>query len=115
SHMNKEESILFPYIQKMVKSKNEGSVPDPPPFGQVANPVRMMISEHENEGRRFGRIAEISGNFTPPADACTSYRTTFKQLEDFERDLHRHIHLENNILFPDALGLEKDLNGLKNK
>lgn len=115
SHMNKEESILFPCIQKMVKSKKEGSAYDPRSFGPVTNPVKMMIAEHENEGKRFEKIAELSGNYTPPADACTSFRTSYRQLEEFERDLHRHVHLENNILFPEALRLEEELNGLKNK
>lgn len=110
AHMQKEEVMLFPFIREMVESKKQGSRPGPAAFGTVANPVRVMISEHENEGRRFERISEISGNYSPPADACTTYRTAFKQLEDFERDLHRHVHLENNILFPEALRLEKELN-----
>jgi regulator of cell morphogenesis and NO signaling len=69
----------------------------------------MMISEHETEGRRFDKIAEISKNYNIPEDSCTTYKATLNQLKDFEGDLHRHIHLENNILFPKAIKLENEL------
>ena len=66
-----------------------------------------MMEEHEAEGDRFVKIAELTNNYTPPADACSTYRVTFAMLSDFEQDLHKHIHLENNILFPSAVALEK--------
>ena len=108
-HMQKEELMLFPYIKKMVHAKTGNSALGKSPFGSVSNPIAMMISEHENEGIRFEKIAGLTNRYTPPADACTTYRVTISQLEDFERDLHRHIHLENNILFPKAAELEAEL------
>ena len=66
----------------------------------------MMMQEHEDEGDRFVKISELSNNYTPPADACNTYRITYAMLDEFEKDLHRHIHLENNILFPRAIELE---------
>lgn len=110
-HMQKEEIMLFPYIQQMEASARGGSPLGKPHFGSVANPVRMMISEHETEGRRFDTIAEISGNYSLPGDACNTYRATLSGLKDFETDLHRHIHLENNILFPKAVEMESGLIG----
>lgn len=109
-HMHKEERVLFPYIRELSAARREGvkSMP-PPPFGTAANPVAMMKEEHEHEGDRFRRIAEITDNYQAPADGCTTYRVAFQLLRDFEQDLHLHIHLENNILFPAALELEKEM------
>lgn len=109
-HMKKEELVLFPRIRKMVKTQQEGVKLDPPPFGTVENPIRMMMHEHDAEGERFRRIAELSDQYTPPADACNTYRVTFALLREFEEDLHLHVHLENNILFPKAVALEDKLN-----
>lgn len=111
AHMKKEEIILFPTIRKMVKAKQTGSKLEKPRFGTVQNPIQMMMMEHETEGERFRKIEELSNNYTPPADACSTYQVTFALLQEFENDLHRHIHLENNILFPKAAELEKELNG----
>jgi regulator of cell morphogenesis and NO signaling len=108
-HMQKEEIILFPYIQKITGAENGGSQISRPAFGSVVNPIKMMISEHETEGARFDKIAEISKNYKIPDDACTTYKATLNRLKDFEGDLHRHIHLENNILFPKAIVLENEL------
>ncbi|WP_236612890.1 hemerythrin domain-containing protein [Cesiribacter andamanensis] len=80
-----------------------------PPFGTVRNPIRMMEQEHESAGEGLEKIREITDNYTLPADACTTYRLAFQALQDFEADLHQHIHLENNILFPKALMLEEEL------
>lgn len=107
SHMKKEELILFPFIKKMVKATLENSSVQVPPFGTVENPIAMMMQEHDNEGERFRKIAELTNNYTPPADACNTYRVTFAMLNEFEQDLHLHIHLENNILFPKAVKLEQ--------
>ena len=109
-HMKKEELILFPFIKKMVKAKQENSILDKPNFGTVENPIQMMMDEHTTEGDRFRKIEEISNNYTAPDDACNTYRVTFALLKEFEQDLHLHIHLENNILFPRAIELEKILN-----
>ncbi|RIV67640.1 iron-sulfur cluster repair di-iron protein [Flagellimonas aequoris] len=110
-HMKKEELVLFPCIRKMVHAAPDGTISDPPHFGTVRNPIQMMMEEHDNEGERFRKIATLSSDYTPPADACNTYRVTYSLLREFEEDLHRHIHLENNILFPKAEILEKKLFG----
>lgn len=106
-HMKKEELILFPFVKKMMGATKSHASIEPPHFGTVNNPITMMMTEHDNEGERFRKIAELTNNYTPPADACNTYRVTFAMLEEFEQDLHKHIHLENNILFPKAKALEK--------
>tara|TARA_R110002050_G_scaffold57866_6_gene130204 strand:- start:7643 stop:8374 length:732 start_codon:yes stop_codon:yes gene_type:complete len=107
AHMKKEELVLFPFVKKMVNAKSENSTIQSPQFGTVENPIAMMKEEHDNEGERFRKIAELSNNYTPPADACNTYQVTFAMLDEFEKDLHLHIHLENNILFPRAIKLEQ--------
>ncbi|MCK0162141.1 iron-sulfur cluster repair di-iron protein [Allomuricauda sp. F6463D] len=107
-HMKKEELVLFPWIRKMVSTPENKNL-EPPHFGAVKNPIQMMMQEHDNEGERFRKIAELSSDYTPPADACNTYKVTFSLLQEFEEDLHRHIHLENNILFPKAEILENRL------
>ncbi|GAA4296096.1 iron-sulfur cluster repair di-iron protein [Aestuariibaculum suncheonense] len=105
-HMKKEELVLFPFVKKLVNAELKQTAVEAPGFGTVRNPIAMMMQEHDNEGVRFRKIAEITGNYTPPADACNTYRVTFAMLQEFEEDLHLHIHLENNILFPAAEKLE---------
>src|SRR5690554_7144731 len=108
SHMKKEELILFPYIRKMLKKSKDGSpLLDAIHFRTVKNPIKMMMQEHENEGERFEKIATLTQNYDPPADACNTYRVTYALLDEFESDLHKHIHLENNILFPKAIEFEE--------
>ena len=107
SHLKKEELILFPFIKKMVAAKLENGAVQSPQFGTVENPIAMMMEEHDNEGQRFRDIAELTNNYTPPADACNAYKVTYAMLDEFEKDLHLHIHLENNILFPEAIKLEQ--------
>lgn len=106
-HMKKEELLLFPWIRKMVKAEHLNGTLDRPHFGSVKNPIAAMMQEHENEGDRFRLIQELSNDYNPPKDACSTYRVTFSLLKEFEEDLHRHIHLENNILFPKAELLEQ--------
>jgi len=110
-HMVKEENILFPAIKKLAAARKSGSAIAPFFFGQLENPIGMMEQEHTIEGERFFRIANLTSNFTPPTDACTTYRVAFQKLEEFQNDLFTHIHLENNILFPKALETEKKLIG----
>lgn len=107
SHMKKEELILFPFIKQLAKAKLNCGALKPPHFGTVENPIAMMKDDHDNEGERFRKIAELSDNYNPPEDACNTYKVTFAMLDEFEKDLHLHIHLENNILFPEAIKLEK--------
>ena len=108
-HMKKEELMLFPFIKKMAAAKMNNQPFPAPPFGTVQNPVRMMMHEHDEEGERFRKIAELNNNYAPPADAYNTYATTLALLKEFEDDLHLHIHLENNILFPKSLELEDEL------
>lgn len=105
-HMQKEELMLFPYIKNLVLSYQNHTALPASPFGSVSNPIQMMISEHQNEGERFEKIDKLSSHYLIPDDACTTYFATMKHLKNFEKDLHRHIHLENNILFPKAVELE---------
>lgn len=106
-HLKKEELVLFPFIRKMVDATITGRELDTPHFGSVQNPVAMMMHEHDGEGERFRKIAALTNNYTPPADACNTYKVTYAMLREFEEDLHKHIHLENNILFPSAIVLEQ--------
>jgi len=107
-HLEKEEKILFPYIEKLEETKSNPAAYVQPGFGSVQNPISMMIHEHETEGGRFAKIAELTDNYTAPEDACNTYRVAFDMLRDFEQDLHKHIHLENNILFPKSIRLEEN-------
>lgn len=108
-HLGKEEEVLFPYIKQLVQAKKEGTVKNTPPFHTVKNPVQMMEVEHENAGAIFKKIAVLTNNYTPPAEACNTFRALYAKLEEFEQDLHQHIHLENNILHPKAIALENEL------
>lgn len=108
AHLKKEELVLFPFIKQMVKAKQTGEALRVPHFGSVENPVAMMKHEHIVEGERFRKMAEITDEFTPPAGACNTYRVAYAMLAEFEDNLHRHIHIENNILFPKAISLEKE-------
>lgn len=105
-HMMKEEQMLFPYIIALEESAKQKSAPPRAPFGTVQNPVRMMVQEHDDAGHLLKEIRSLTGNFTAPQDACTSFKALYQGLEAFEADLHQHIHLENNILFPRAVTLE---------
>lgn len=107
-HMKKEERTLFPFIRKMVQAQQAGTDIQAA-FGTVQNPISMMMAEHDNEGERFRKIASLSNHYTPPDDACNTYKVTLAMLKEFEEDLHMHIHLENNILFPKSIILESGI------
>lgn len=109
AHLKKEELILFPFINKLEKAVQSETVLEIPAFDTVNNPIAMMKEEHEHEGDRFRKIMTLTHHYTPPADACNTYRVTYSMLQDFEQDLHEHIHIENNILFPRAKKLEEKL------
>jgi regulator of cell morphogenesis and NO signaling len=108
-HLQKEEIVLFPFIRQLdpdyPSQKNAGL----PCFGSVQNPIRMMMMEHDTAGEILQTMREISKDYALPEDACPSYTALFKRLEAFEQDLHQHIHLENNLLFPKAIEIEKML------
>ena len=108
-HMKKEELVVFPFVRKMVQAQLNGSNPAEGMQQSLDQPIQMMLNEHEDEGERFRKIEELSSNYTPPEEACNTYRVTFALLKEFQDDLHKHIHLENNILFPAALRLEQKL------
>lgn len=110
SHMDKEEEVLFPYIKKLTVAEKSGKAIEKPHFGTVANPVRMMEDEHEEAGALMAQLETLSNGYTPPQDACATFRVYFQNLQAFQDDLHKHVHLENNILFPKALELEGRLN-----
>ncbi len=106
-HMMKEEQILFPYIKRLAGLQGQNEPVHRPPFGTVRNPITMMELEHERAGEILSEIRRVSHDFTPPEHACTTYRVAYFKLQEFEADLHKHIHLENNILFPCAIALEQ--------
>jgi regulator of cell morphogenesis and NO signaling len=108
-HMGKEENVLFPYINELVNASRKNIKPALAGFGTVNNPIRMMENEHEAVGELFMEIEKLSNQFTPPADACNTFKALYATLKEFEDDLFLHIHLENNILFPKAALLEKSL------
>ncbi|EAR01828.1 iron-sulfur cluster repair di-iron protein [Maribacter sp. HTCC2170] len=109
AHLKDEETILFPYVKQMVKAEKEETRIGLADFGSVSNPIKTMFEEHEGAGDAFKKIAQLTNNYTPPQDACNTFRALYAKLEEFEQDLHQHIHLENNILFPKAIQLEKSL------
>jgi len=108
-HIMKEEEILFPYIKYLVKVKNNGSKPERPYFSTIKNPINMMESEHTSAGDSLFKIRKLSDNYFLPSDACTTYSTYYKELKEFEEDLHKHVYLENYILFPKAIKLEEKI------
>ena len=107
--MVKEEKVLFPYIKDLVAAKSNGQPLQAAHFGSVQSPINMMEMEHELVAKNLEEIRQLSQNYSLPEDACASYSLLFRMLDEFENDLHLHIHLENNILFPRALEIEKQL------
>lgn len=111
THMGKEENILFPYIDAMAAAQRAGTGAPGGPFGTVVNPVRVMEDDHTLVGELMDQVRILSGDFTPPPDGCRTYTICFDELATFAADLHRHIHLENHVLFPRAIELERRLWG----
>jgi len=109
AHMVKEENILFPYVEELAAAKRTGARLPGSPFGTVQNPIRVMEDDHQVVGDLVAQIGQLTGGYQPPADGCTTYQLCFSELKRFEADLHRHVHLENNILFPGAVELEQTL------
>ena len=109
THLKKEEHILFPYIKELVTAEKDNTPPLQSHFGTIKNPIQMMEHEHKNAGDIFKKIAKLSNNYTPPKGACNTFKALYSKLDEFEQDLHQHIHLENNILHPKALKLEQKM------
>jgi regulator of cell morphogenesis and NO signaling len=105
-HLTKEETILFPYIVKLERARTSGAAMPSSCFGTVAHPIQMMTQEHDAAGALLAEMRRLSQNFTTPEDACPTYHAFYDGLKEFEQDLHQHIHLENNILFPRAIEAE---------
>lgn len=105
-HMQKEEQILFPYIDALERAANAHEAVEPPFFYTVRNPIQAMMREHDSAGESGKQIRELTGRYTAPQDACATFRLLYEELRQFEADLHQHVHLENNILFPRAVKLE---------
>jgi len=105
-HLAKEEGVLFPYIVRMERACTEGSALPDACFDTVASPIAMMTQEHDAAGVLLAEMRRLSQNFTTPEDACPTYHAFYDGLREFEKDLHQHIHLENNILFPRAIEME---------
>lgn len=108
-HMLKEEQVLFPYIEKLEEATRHHGPVDRPFFITVQNPVRMMMFEHDAAGEILAEMRQLTNGYTVPPEGCISYKTLYEALRDFEYDLHQHIHLENNLLFPRAIKLESAL------
>ena len=106
-HMVKEEKVLFPYVKHIVSTKDK-EYEKFDSLDTVKEPIDIAITEHELVGGNMDKIRKISNNYELPEDACASYSFLFKTLDEFENDLHIHVHLENNILFPKALAMEKN-------
>jgi len=109
AHMTKEERVLFPFLEQMEAAACSGGTAPVGCFPSVKFPISRMLAEHDDAGALTAKIRELSGGYQPPDGACPSYRGLYHGLEEFERDLHQHVHLENNILFPRALEMERSL------
>jgi regulator of cell morphogenesis and NO signaling len=110
-HLAKEEAVLFPYIVQSERASAKGAARPATCFDTVARPIAMMTQEHDAAGALMATMRRLSSDFTAPEDACPTYRAFYDGLKEFEQDLHQHIHLENNILFPRALQLESSADG----
>lgn len=106
-HLNKEEMVLFPYVTKLERNLQDCGPRPLGCFGAVRNPIRVMIDEHDAAGDALAQMRVLSGGFAPPEGACPTYRGFYQALEEFEKDLHQHVHLENNILFPRAIEMDE--------
>jgi regulator of cell morphogenesis and NO signaling len=109
THMDKEENLLFPYVVELAEAKTRGGTLPPGPFATALHPIRVMEADHTLVGDLLGQLRRLTGGFAVPPDGCTTYRACYAELARFESDLHRHIHLENNVLFPRTLELERAL------
>ncbi len=105
-HLEDEEGALFPYVRDLVAARREGREPERPTFGSIGASIEELEREHEHAGALLREIRRLSSDFTPPEHACATFRAAYAKLEEFEDDLHLHVHLENNVLFPKAAALE---------
>lgn len=108
-HFLKEERVLFPFIKALVKAQKTGNFIDLQSQPSIEDPIRIMESDHDDAGAILAQLKKVTNNYTPPANSCNSFKFLYSKLQDLEEDLQQHIHLENNILFPKALHIEKAL------
>jgi regulator of cell morphogenesis and NO signaling len=108
THMMKEEHVLFPHIERLERAALNNEYPLPAAFfGTVRGPIANMMADHDDAGALLSAMRKLAEDYNPPAGACPTFRALYSALEEFERDLHRHVHLENNILFPRAVEFER--------
>jgi len=110
-HTAKEEQVLFPIIQRLEEMQGKGGFPDELQGATIAMPIMVMENEHEDAAGALSSLRTLTRDFTPPEDACNTFRGLYHGLAELESDTHRHIHLENNVLFPRAAELEKRMRG----
>ncbi|MBP9501210.1 MAG: iron-sulfur cluster repair di-iron protein [Candidatus Promineofilum sp.] len=108
-HMQKEELLLFPYVKRLVRSEAEGTSPAKPPFGSAKDLIEKMEAEHDDTGGVLLEMERVSDGYAPPEDACPTYRTLYAYLKEFDAATKKHVHMENNILFPRTIQLEQTL------
>ena len=104
-HMLKEEQVLFPYIAGVEHAQSSGQEAPLSFFGHLSNPINAMTEDHDEAGGLIRELRSLSSDYTPPAGACPSYQGLFHGLAEFEKNMHQHVHLENNVLFPRALAI----------
>jgi regulator of cell morphogenesis and NO signaling len=109
THLLKEENILFPFIDDLAVAKRSSARLPNGPFGTILNPVRVMEQDHQLVDNMLEQLRVLTGRYTPPDDGCETFRLCYAELAHYEQDLHRHVHLENNVLFPGAIELESGL------
>lgn len=110
SHLRKEELVLFPYVAALDEAIRKGTTPPPSPCGSVTHPIHQMENEHAGAGGVLEELRRVTDNYTLPPDACPTFTALYEELQRLEADLHQHIHLENNTLFPRAVEMERHLN-----
>jgi regulator of cell morphogenesis and NO signaling len=109
THMIKEEGVLFPYVERLEALAADGQGLPASRSGSIQAPIGIMEHEHETVAKALAYLRELTNGYTPPAGACNTFRGLYYGLAELEGALHRHIHLENNVLFPRAARLEEEL------
>lgn len=109
AHMIKEERVLFPYIVTLEETATAGAPLPRALFGTVANPIAVMEADHDEAGRLLAEMNRLTGGYQLPEGACNTFRALFHGLSELEREMHLHVHLENNVLFPRAAEMERGI------
>ncbi len=113
THIQKEELLVFPYVRELVRSQTAGTTPAAPIYQTIRNPISVMEFEHEMSGEMVNTIRRLTTQYTAPEGASAALRNLYTELKEFESKLHIHVHLENNIVFPKTLALEKKIRDKK--